>query len=83
VPHARIERSEPRGTGLADAVAGRRPVYLGGSFVDCPVYDRARLDVGHRFTGPAIVEQMDSTTLLLPSDTCVVDGMRNLIITRS
>jgi N-methylhydantoinase A len=82
VPHARIERSEPRGTDLADAVAGRRSVYLDGSFVDCPVYDRARLDVGHRFTGPAIVEQMDSTTLLLPSDTCAVDGMRNLIVSK-
>lgn len=83
VPRARVTRSEPRGTDLADAVVARRAVYLGGSSVDCPVYDRARLDVGHRFAGPAIVEQMDSTTLLLPSDTCEVDALRNLIITRS
>jgi N-methylhydantoinase A len=80
VPRATVDRSAPKGTRLADAVVARRLVYLDGSHVDCPVYDRARLDVGHRFTGPAIVEQMDSTTLLLPSDVCEVDEMRNLII---
>jgi N-methylhydantoinase A len=83
VAHARVERSAPKGTALADAVIARRLVYLDGGHVNCPVYDRARLDVGHRFTGPAIVEQMDSTTLLLPTDTCAVDEMRNLIIRRS
>lgn len=83
VPRVRVERSAPKGTDLADAVVARRSAYLDGSYVDCPVYDRALLDVGHRFTGPAIVEQMDSTTLLLPSDTCAVDEMRNLIIRRS
>lgn len=83
VPRARVERSAPRGVALDDAVVARRFVYLNGSYVDTPVYDRARLDIGHRFTGPAVVEQMDSTTLLLPSDTCEVDEMRNLIIRRS
>ncbi len=85
VPRARVERSAPSGADLADAVVAHRSVYLAeaGGRVDCPVYDRALLDVGHRFTGPAIVEQMDSTTLLLPSDTCAVDEMRNLIIRTS
>ena len=83
VPRAHVDRSAPKGTRLADAVAARRLVYLDGSHVDCPVYDRARLDVGHRFAGPAVVEQMDSTTLLLRSDTCEVDEMRNLIIRSS
>jgi N-methylhydantoinase A len=83
VPRARVERSTPTGASLADAVVAHRKVYLDGSTVDCPVYDRALLDVGHRFSGPAVVEQMDSTTLLLPSDTCEVDAMRNLIIRRS
>ncbi|MGX1163003.1 N-methylhydantoinase A/oxoprolinase/acetone carboxylase beta subunit [Pseudarthrobacter sp. SLBN-100] len=51
-----------------------------GDYVPCPVYDRSRLDVGHRIAGPAVVEQMDTTTLLLPSDVCVVDDLRNLVI---
>jgi N-methylhydantoinase A len=82
VARADIVRSVPRGSKLSDAVVARRAVYLpeAGDHVDCPVYDRALLDVGHRLTGPAIIEQMDSTTLLLPSDTCEVDEMRNLII---
>ncbi|UNX55433.1 hydantoinase/oxoprolinase family protein [Georgenia sp. TF02-10] len=49
-------------------------------YVDTPVYDRARLTPGDVITGPAIVEQMDTTTVLLPSDICRVDAYRNLIV---
>lgn len=49
-------------------------------YVDTPVYDRARLTAGDLIVGPAIVEQMDTTTVLLPDDTCRVDEYRNLII---
>ena len=82
VPRADIAVAGSRGWSLADAVVAHRQVYLPelGGHTDVPVYDRVRLDVGHRFTGPAIVEQMDSTTLLLPTDRCVVDRTRNLII---
>jgi N-methylhydantoinase A/oxoprolinase/acetone carboxylase beta subunit/N-methylhydantoinase B/oxoprolinase/acetone carboxylase alpha subunit len=82
VARAEIVRSTPRGRGVRDAVVAHRPVYLPetGGQVDCPVYDRAGLDVGHRITGPAIVEQLDSTTLLLPGDVCDVDELRNLVV---
>jgi N-methylhydantoinase A len=30
--------------------------------------------------GPAVIEQMDTTTVLLPGDVCVVDSLRNLVI---
>ncbi len=49
-------------------------------FRSCPVYDRGRLRPGNRLVGPAIVEQMDTTTILLPGDTCVMDEYRNLVI---
>jgi len=45
-----------------------------------PVYDRSALLAGHRFGGPAVIEQMDSTTLLFPGDRCSVDAAGNLII---
>ncbi|AGP51870.1 hypothetical protein M271_01165 [Streptomyces rapamycinicus NRRL 5491] len=82
VSRAQIVPSAARGGTPAEAVMTRRQVYLkeAGAPVDCPVYDRGRLEVGHRITGPAVIEQMDSTTLLLPGDTCEVDGLRNLII---
>ncbi|MFE9009403.1 hydantoinase/oxoprolinase family protein [Streptomyces sp. NPDC007875] len=82
VSRAELVRSAPRGGTPEEAVTTRRRVHLkeAGAEVDCAVYDRARLEVGHRLTGPAVIEQMDSTTLLLPGDTCEVDELRNLII---
>lgn len=60
----------------------RRDVWLPESngFVDCPVFDRAKLKHGHSFDGPAIIEQMDTTTLVLPEMTCRVDAYLNLIL---
>ena len=46
----------------------------------CPVYDRESLRAGHALTGPAILEQLDSTTPIFPGDTAVVDRAGNLII---
>ena len=59
-----------------------RRVYLpeGNGYVECPVFDRERLGRGHRLHGPAIVEQMDATTLVLPGQSLVVDAYRNLVV---
>ena len=46
----------------------------------CPVYDRASLRAGHSLEGPAIVEQLDSTTPIFPHDAAVVDRAGNLVI---
>ena len=48
--------------------------------MSCPVYERDRLKVGNNFVGPAIVEQMDATTLILPAMTARVDVFSNLIL---
>ena len=45
-------------------------------------YDRDRLETGAVLTGPAIVEQTDSTTIVPPRWVAVVDGFENLIIGR-
>ena len=67
---------------VGSALATRRPVWLpeSGGFVDCPVFDRERLCSGHTVQGPAVIEQFDSTTLVLPGQTARVDGYLNLII---
>jgi N-methylhydantoinase A len=49
--------------------------------VDCAVYDRTRLEAGNIIVGPAIVEQMDTTTLLPPGARAEVDRLGNLIVT--
>ena len=48
--------------------------------VDCPIYERSRLDAGDRINGPAIIEQMDSTTVLPADTTLTVDPGGSLII---
>jgi N-methylhydantoinase A/oxoprolinase/acetone carboxylase beta subunit len=48
-------------------------------YVDCPVYDRYRLGAGMTFTGPAIVEERESTTVLPPGVSATVDEFANLI----
>lgn len=70
-----------RGGGAPEA-AGSRAVHLSsaGGTVDVPVYQRERLLAGKRFDGPAIIEQMDSTTLALDGQTVEVDRLGNLLI---
>jgi N-methylhydantoinase A len=47
---------------------------------ETPVYDRGGLAPGHRFAGPALVTQDDSTTLVLPGQRVSVDACGNLVI---
>lgn len=81
---ARVElRAEPLETeNVTEAVVGDRETCFDPAegFVTIPVYDRRRLRPGNRIEGPAIVEQMDTTTVLLPGDVCTVDSLRNLVI---
>jgi N-methylhydantoinase A len=64
------------------AVTGRRPVWLAEvrDIVDTPIYARDVLRPGNRFAGPAIVEQMDATTLVPPGMSARVDAYLNLIL---
>ncbi|MDH3692005.1 MAG: hydantoinase/oxoprolinase family protein, partial [Gammaproteobacteria bacterium] len=47
---------------------------------DTPVYDRPTLRAGDGFDGPAIIEQLDTTTVVHPSDQVRVDQAMNLLI---
>ena len=49
--------------------------------IDCPVYQRERLDVGLTVAGPAILDQFDCTTVICPGQTARVDEWKNLIVT--
>ena len=55
-------------------------VYVDNRDQEATVYDRGRLQAGNRIEGPAIVTEMDSTTLVLPGHVGVVDGYGNIII---
>jgi N-methylhydantoinase A len=47
------------------------------------IYDRSQLEPGNRFTGPAIVTEFDSTTVVLPGYEARVDTYFNILITPS
>ena len=82
VPKADIRPTEDTGPDPRAAEFGRRDVWLreAGTFVSYPLYDRERLLAGNRIEGPAIVEQMDATTLIVPSAVATVDPYLNLIL---
>jgi N-methylhydantoinase A len=49
-------------------------------YVDTPIYDRAGLGAGAAIVGPAIVEQLDSTTVILPGQRAEVESYGNIMI---
>ena len=82
VAKAELRAHPEAGPDAATAITGRRPVWQpeAGDFVETPIYDRDALKPGNRFAGPAIVEQMDATTLVPPGMTARVDRWLNLIL---
>jgi N-methylhydantoinase A len=62
---------------LDDARVGERPAYF-GTFMPTAVYERARLPLGARVAGPAIVEQPDTTTVIPPGVSAHVDAAGTL-----
>jgi len=59
---------------------GQRDVWFNGKANKSDVYDRAHFKAGAEFTGPAIVEQVDSTVLIPPNATAAVDQFMNILI---
>jgi N-methylhydantoinase A len=80
VPPVALPRCERAGTTLADARRELRRVRFDGEELDCPVYQRERLDVGVELAGPAILDQFDCTTVICPGQIAHVDEWKNLIV---
>ncbi|MET0362302.1 MAG: hydantoinase/oxoprolinase family protein [Sphingobium sp.] len=76
-PFTGKETGEP----VSAAQTGTRSVFFNETgFVDTPVYDRQKLSVGIMFEGPAIVEQYDTTIVILPGQKVSADPQGNLLI---
>jgi N-methylhydantoinase A len=82
VQKADLKAHSEAGPDASGAIAHHRDVWLAEAkgFVSTPIYARERLQPGNRFAGPAIVEQMDATTLVPPGMTAHVDRWLNLIL---
>lgn len=59
---------------------GQRDVWFKGQCCTTDVYDRATMRAGADFSGPAIVEQVDSTVVIPPQATAKVDQYMNILI---
>ncbi len=66
---------------LDEARRTTRPVWFEGGWRDTPVYVREQLPLDACFEGPAIIEQLDCTTVIAPGNVVQVDGIGNLIVT--
>ena len=64
----------------AGALRETRPVWFDGSRLDTPVYHREKLPLDAVLQGPAILEQMDATTVLEPGDRAAGDADGNILV---
>jgi N-methylhydantoinase A len=74
-----------KGTGdFQAAVKGHRPVWFSEAvgFTPCPIVDRYRLCWGDVVPGPAVIEELDSTTVIHPHYAAQVDQYGNLLLRR-
>jgi N-methylhydantoinase A len=81
VPPVELPKFKRAGTTLADALLHTRSVWFDGAMIECPVYQREKLDVGLTVSGPAVLDQFDCTTVLCPGQVARVDEWKNLIVT--
>ena len=65
---------------IEDCVIHESKYYHDSQWHDIKIYDRAKLSAGLTILGPAIVSEMDSTSVILPDHQALVDKVGNLII---
>ncbi len=65
---------------LEDAVIQDSRFYHEAQWHDAKIYDRNKLHSKHLIPGPAIISEMDSTSVILPNHQATVDHVGNLII---
>ena len=78
-PPGRAPRKPQDATPCPANLAAHRKIYF-SRWCDAAVYHRSELLPGMHFTGPAVVEQADCTTIIEPGMSVRVDGFGNLLV---
>jgi N-methylhydantoinase A len=81
VPPVKLPAFKAQGLKTADAIREHRDMRFDGKTLSCPVYQREKLDIGATFTGPCVIDQLDCTTVVFPSQSVLIDNHKNMIIT--
>jgi len=66
---------------ISSAKLGSQSIFVDGNTLEAEIYRRDGLGSGSVIIGPAIVTEMDSTTLILPHHQGLVDDFGNILIT--
>jgi len=70
-----------KGTASAKAaIVGKQASNMDGKRVNALIYERAKFKAGNKIPGPAIIMEMDSTTVVLPGHHGIVDALGNVLI---
>ena len=77
-PLSSLLASADRKASAAEAVMGERQVHADGRWWPAKVYARDALPIGASVTGPAVIQQIDATTVIEPGATATVDAIGNL-----
>ena len=75
-----LPKFDKEGPDAAHAVVEQHRAYFDGAFVSANIYDRNLLRAGNLVRGPAIVAQMDATTVIHPNHTGEVDEYLSILI---
>ena len=82
VPQAELAPGKVTGRTVEAARTGERSVFFGKEHgtLTAQIYNRDLFEPGHQVSGPAIVEQLDTTTVIHPEQQATIDEYGNIII---
>jgi N-methylhydantoinase A len=81
LPELELPAMSAAGGDASHAIKGIRQVYFEGAYQETRIYDGYRLQSGNRLQGPAVVEQRESTTVVLPGQQAVKGSHGQILIT--
>ncbi|MCX2750339.1 hydantoinase/oxoprolinase family protein [Arthrobacter sp. MI7-26] len=78
--HLAVAKIPYGGSESLHALVDTVKIWVDGAFVEAGHYDRTALLAGNVVNGPAVITEMDSTTLVLPGHSATTDPSGNLLI---
>lgn len=78
-----LPEAEPGPSDASTAHRGTTQIYRNGEWMPAQLYDRGKLVPGMAIKGPAIITELDSTTVVLPHHIATVDRFYNLLINKA
>jgi N-methylhydantoinase A len=76
----KVLAASERATSVENARTAFRRVWFEQGWLETPIYERDRLPLDCELPGPAILEQLDATTVIEPGDQARVDVLGNVIV---